>query len=763
MGDLSMRRTLFKLQEQGASIVPIIEGKRSIKGWSKFGKKALTKDELEDLLKYETAGYGIMMGYGGFYSIDIDAKNMPDETRTQLFPAIWNAIPERLRSELTVERTPNGGEHLIYKCAVSASQYHSVKNPATGKPVLEVLSSNQYLKIYPSQGYQVATGSLEQVHEILVADHYLLRDTCCRVAESFFKTDSKPKETAEDNWDRIMTYECDDDSVDDDDDTDADETSKLKPGVQNTDTFRVVIKGLPDEKPRKKEAQANAVSLNSRAAHFISSSAAYLESSGKDITSNYDEWRKSAYSIANEMGEDGREHFHKVSANYPEYDEEECDKMYDGILKSISNNDCQNPATGASFRYIMDEHGIQIPKADEENKTAFKTQQAIAYVRGKGLYRNAFTNKIETNKGEPLTDSDFDTMFVELRTLGYAVSKSEVGSIINSRYIRQVNPLLDYLKDAEKSANNEALEALLDCLILKTDDPEKQRFYRGLTIKWLLQIPAMILDEQMPRLVLVLIGGTYIGKSEFFRRLLPEKLNKYYAESALDRDKDSDIMMTENLLINVDELAGIMKSSVNVEKFKSLSSAINFNLRTPYGKVNERFQRKAILCGTSNKIDVIQDHDAGNSRIIPLELTDINKELYNSIDRDALFGVLVKLYREMGFEALRLTPEELDSLKSESGEYTTVNVELELIQRYFRPGGRFMSTTEICDYITGRTNLHINPKHISREMNKDGRFTKKRERIDGSHRNGFLVEEISPIFTVEDMKQLVSKRQMSNN
>lgn len=739
-----MSNTLFKLQEQGASIVPIVEGKKSYPGWNELANSALSKDDLEELISAKPEGWAIMMGYGGFNVIDIDAKNMPEDTRANLFPAIWKAIPEHLRPALTVQRTRNGGEHLIYKCAVSASEKLAVKNPETDKPVVETIGSKNYLIVTPTSGYQVVSGSLEQVQEISVSDHQFLWDTCSSVASTFFKSNSYQAQK------NLFEFE-------DTDDTIVQTKEHWERLLASSDYVRL-FERFRESEPRKKETRTTKKSPKTRETQFISASAAHLESTGKDITSDYNDWTRIGYGIANEMGENGREHYHKVSTNHPEYDEEECDKKYNSILRSISGNEVQNPSTGASLRHIMEEHDIQQPKVDEENRTAFKTQQAISYVRGKGLYRNAFTNKIETKQGELLTDADFDTMFIELRTQGCAVSKSEVGSIINSRYIKQVNPLLKYLESSEKSAQNETLEALLDCLILKSDDPEKQQFYRTLTIKWLLQIPAMILDGQMPRLVLVLIGGTYIGKSEFFRRLLPTPLGKYYAESALDRDKDSDILMTENLLINVDELAGILKSPVNVERFKSLSSAQNFTLRTPYGKVNERFQRKAVLCGTSNKIDVIQDHDTGNSRIIPLEITDINKELYNSIDRDALLGALAKKYQELGPEYLRLTPEELDMLKAESGEYTRMNVELELIQRYFRPGNRFMSTTEICDYISSRTQLSINPNNISREMNKDGHFKKKRERVEKAYLNGFLVDEISPSVLVEDFKHRIFDR-----
>lgn len=103
-------------------------------------------------------------------------------------------------------------------------------------------------------------------------------------------------------------------------------------------------------------------------------------------------------------------------------------------------------------------------------------------------------------------------------------------TVINSHHVKRINPLKEWLLSAEKVADIETLDALLNCFKFRTDDPDKLQFYRKLAIKWLLQLPALIFEGKMPRMVLVLIGGTYIGKSEFFRRLLPQNLNKYYAE-----------------------------------------------------------------------------------------------------------------------------------------------------------------------------------------------------------------------------------------
>ena len=57
-----------------------------------------------------------------------------------------------------------------------------------------------------------------------------------------------------------------------------------------------------------------------------------------------------------------------------------------------------------------------------------------------------------------------------------------------------------------------------------------------------------------PLLILVLTGTQRIGKTKFFRNLLPDELMEFYAESKLDEGKDSEILMTKKLTILDDEL-----------------------------------------------------------------------------------------------------------------------------------------------------------------------------------------------------------------
>lgn len=683
--------TLKSILDQSGSIVPIVSGKRSIIGWNQYQTIAATEKEVFGWVESGSYdGFGCMMGYGGFHVIDIDQKNVCQHFSGSVFREVWKEVPDELKDKLTVQRTMNGGEHIIYRCPVEASHITLAKNPENGKVVIEGIGSQSYIRIYDD----VPSGSWCDVKPISVKDHQFLIgksiEVGCRLFGDQIETDSST------------------------------EVSKL----QKSEIRKVTTKNL----------------------QFVSASAAEIERNGIDITENYEDWIRVGYAISNEVGEDGREYFHKISGVNLGYDPTETDSVFNSILKGERRN---GKATGGTLRHLMKKY--KVPAPEEEGKVAQKTKLAISHIRSKELKLNEFTNKVEVATGELLTDRDVNNIYIELRKRGLSISKNDVAAIINSGEIESINPLRQWLKNVELSANDAAIKELLDCLILKDDDPEMQNFIRGMVLKWMLQIPAMIYDGVLPRLVPVAIGGTYIGKSEFFRRLLPPELSKYYAESGLDRDKDSEILMSEHLIVNVDELAGIMRSSKHVERFKSISSAQNFTLRTPYGKINERFQRKAILCGTSNKLDIIMDHDTGNSRIIPLELVDIDKEKYNSIDREALFGALAKMYKNVGKEVLYLSTDEREKLQRKSDDHTVVNIEKELISMFIEQSekneGCFLTVTQICDFLADLTEQNLAPQKVSREMNNLG-FIKDRKRVNGSRAalNGFYckMKDMSP-------------------
>ncbi len=59
-----------------------------------------------------------------------------------------------------------------------------------------------------------------------------------------------------------------------------------------------------------------------------------IEAKGLDITAGYDNWRDLGFALSEELGEAGRDYFHRISRFNPDYDQTETDKQYDRCLRA---------------------------------------------------------------------------------------------------------------------------------------------------------------------------------------------------------------------------------------------------------------------------------------------------------------------------------------------------------------------------------------------------------------------------------------------
>jgi predicted P-loop ATPase len=156
-----------------------------------------------------------------------------------------------------------------------------------------------------------------------------------------------------------------------------------------------------------------------------------------------------------------------------------------------------------------------------------------------------------------------------------------------------------------------------------------------------------------------------------------------------------------------DEMGG--KSKQDEKRFKELTSKSIFSLRAPYARSNEDFKRLAVLCGTSNDPEIIND-PTGNTRILPIEVLSIDHELYNSIDKDELFMEVYRAYKSN--EEWQLTKDELALLDGVGKDFQSIAFERELILKFFKSsdqGGysEWMTATEIKDFIEANTKQKI--------------------------------------------------------
>src|SRR5690554_1079705 len=80
-----------------------------------------------------------------------------------------------------------------------------------------------------------------------------------------------------------------------------------------------------------------------------------IESSHLDLTANYADWRNIGFAFADELGESGRDLFHRVSRFHPGYKPEECNKQFDACLKASGHG-----ITIKSFFFLAKQAGINV-------------------------------------------------------------------------------------------------------------------------------------------------------------------------------------------------------------------------------------------------------------------------------------------------------------------------------------------------------------------------------------------------------------------
>lgn len=474
---------------------------------------------------------------------------------------------------------------------------------------------------------------------------------------------------------------------------------------------------------------------------------------GVNIAPDYKTYRDLAFAIANGFGEGGRQWFHALCRSDAKYNSQQADNQFDHAIKGKKRG-----VTVGTFYWMLKQAGVKLPSADvsaqnavmvakKENRSKDATVKQLMVINGIekeraeliveqvferddidlrtmskdpeklveslvfyihsswDIKKNVITGKYEDSRWVEITEEKFNSIFLRCRSAfgSNSVTWELVNTIIRSEETPEYNPIKEYIENNYYRNTRGNIDALCDSIV--TDTPH----YRLLMRKWLLCIAGAI-DGKPVRSVMALVGGQNTGKTEFFRRLLPKLLKKYYAESKLDAGKDDDLLMCQKLIVMDDEMGG--KSKQDEKRFKELTSKQVFSIRAPYARANQDFKRLAVLCGTSNDRDVIND-PTGNTRIFPINIIKINHSKYNAIDKDELFMEIIKAY-ESG-ENYELTPEELEELSLVSEKYTSETLEQGAIDMFFRSPKEMpemktvlMSPTDIKCYIELKSTIKIN-------------------------------------------------------
>ena len=485
---------------------------------------------------------------------------------------------------------------------------------------------------------------------------------------------------------------------------------------------------------------------------------AVQEAKHMNLFDSYENYLICAFALQDKFGLGGEYYFHTLVSSSAKYNSQEASKHYQNICKRKG----QSGITLASLLYIFKQNNISIKsektkqiekivklsdtpavelkkigienaeevvkefEQKEENKEQTEIDLICELIRLENVKFNEVLRNYEFN-GKIMNDRILSQFYAKVwEKIDDKITTNKIFTLIQSpKNHTSYHPIKDWFQKNKNISYNREFDKLIECfkvdMKIWIDDKEltASDYLEIYLKKWLLSIVASA-HGTYSLMILVLIGKQGTNKTNFFRGLLPKDLQGFYADNTLDEGKDSEILMCLKLLIVDDEFGG--KSKKDANKLKRLSSQQTFSIRMPYGRVTEELQRLAVLGGTSNELEVIND-PTGNRRVIPINLVSFDKEKFDKIDKTKLF---IELYHEWNNdkEAWFLTKEEIEILNNCTISNQETLIEEELLLKHITPATtsfHYMTTSEILIALVEKyPSIKTNTKRIGSILNKLG-------------------------------------------
>lgn len=219
----------------------------------------------------------------------------------------------------------------------------------------------------------------------------------------------------------------------------------------------------------------------------------------------------------------------------------------------------------------------------------------------------------------PLNPRMLRRIILEVQREGIEVGPNDIRNYIESDYVRQFDPVGDYLASCEGAWDGHDHIGDL-ARTVPTDAPLWHKWFKtwllAMVSQWQNQPSRLYGNSVAP----LLISPQGYHKSTFCRRLLPDALKWGYTDSlALSDRRQVMLAMSQQLLINLDEFNQI-SPRVQQGFLKNVIQLPSIKAKRPYGTHIEELPRKASFIATSNMTDILSD-PSGNRRFIGIELT----------------------------------------------------------------------------------------------------------------------------------------------
>lgn len=301
----------------------------------------------------------------------------------------------------------------------------------------------------------------------------------------------------------------------------------------------------------------------------------------------------------------------------------------------------------------------------------------------------SFNNKLALNSNSALTNI---RLLCELNGLKVSLANETINMFAAENSINSWKDLI--LSSSSVKTNN--LERFYETI---TVEPQYEHLKRVYIRKWLTQMLHMtcLNDGERPksaRMVLVFQGKQGIGKTSWFRSLVPDEHSKYVLEGhTLHVDSHMNVLTClQHVFVELGELAATFRKS-DTEQLKSFITNTVDELNEKYTVKPVKYRRRTVFFGSVNDEKFLQD-STGNSRFLVLPV----------LKCDAYHGInMLDLYAQL-LEEIKHNPEydlDQDELKLQTtinSEFENINSLKESFEEHFdlnKTGGEIMNATQV--------------------------------------------------------------------
>jgi len=420
---------------------------------------------------------------------------------------------------------------------------------------------------------------------------------------------------------------------------------------------------------------------------------------------------------------------------------------------------------------------------EEDDKNNIETSPLVSRVEAYILKRwdiffNIISNKfMYREKGEPeFREMNLDNIYRELQKAHMKYSLSDLKSLMKSDFSIKKNVFIEYFQTLAPWDGQDHIEKLAGYIhvqqINKASWDEQQRF-NNMFKKMFVRMAACSLEIGWNKQCFTLVHEKQnSGKSTFLRWITPPALEDYYTEN-IGTSKDDLIALTENIIVNIDELSTLSKYDINA--LKSVMSKDRIKVRLPYGDRPEILKRRCSFVASTNRLEFLND-ETGSVRWVCFLLDYIDWDYNKDIDINKVWAQAYHLLMKTDFE-YQLDADEIKRNEEANKTFLVRSPEMELIYKHFAPalkddfekgefGVEFMTASDIVTYIQNKIkgNIKLSVVNVGKSMIMLG--FKRAEMYKAELQfavKGYFIRKLFADSEAEDKENLVDHTEAKEN